>query len=110
MGEPSPKKFERMKIAASTLGDEEWINKSRQETEDKEFERDIYMVADDMFQQWLEGSKYGTIPFEGIIICKPIRFMYTIHDEATAKFINADFNQIAHGAFVCRKQNLKVTV
>lgn len=79
-----------------------------QAMEDRRVEREIYRTADDMFTQWLEGSKYGTVPFQGIIIRKPYLFMYNLYDEGTAKYLKADINQIIDGAFECRKQNMEV--
>lgn len=78
------------------LGDEEIVNRLWQASEDQQYEQDIRRMADDMFQQWLEKKP---VNYVGIIIAKPVRFTYTIHDEATAKYKDCNFGEKVHQLF-----------
>jgi hypothetical protein len=107
-GRKPPKPFYEW-IAEAEKQRERNRNIHLQQMEDRKFELDARAVALDNYFQWkampdciMGGVNYGK---QGLIVSKPIRFGYTIHDEGTAKYRDTDFYSLVKIEFEKLKLN-----
>lgn len=67
-------------------------NKAMQELEDRAFERDVETLARERLRQYIANP-------QGLVIDRPIRFMYVEHDAAWAKYKPSDYPKMIRKRF-----------
>ncbi len=79
------------------------LNKTKQQFEDRQYEKDVLDYAIEYINQELIRPSYS------LIVIQPKRFSYMVYDDESAKYKNANFNALAKQKIAELKQKVDTT-